>query len=93
PFSIVLGSARGIMALNDRIKLRPLTAAEKGETLYVASEESAIREICPQPERVWMPRGGEPVIGLLEESVLPAAEDDALGVALDDRTSRVSRGL
>lgn len=66
PFSIILGSRNGMMALNDRIKLRPLVAAEKGDFLYVASEESAIREICSQPDKVWSPRGGEPVIGLLE---------------------------
>jgi len=67
PFSIVLGSSQGIVALNDRLKLRPLVAATKGDDLFVASEESAIREICPEPEKVWAPRGGEPVIGVLEE--------------------------
>lgn len=67
PFAIIVGFSNGIVALNDRIKLRPLVAAEKGETLYVASEEAAIREICKDPDRVWMPKGGEPVIGLLEE--------------------------
>ncbi len=66
PFSIILGSRHGIVALNDRIKLRPLVAATKGDFLYVASEESAIRRICKNPEKVWSPRGGEPVIGLLE---------------------------
>ena len=75
PFSIILGSSRGIMALNDRVKLRPLTAADDGNFLYVASEESAIREICPYPERVWMPRGGEPVVGLLDESVVRQEEE------------------
>lgn len=68
PFSIILGHKNGFVALNDRIKLRPLVCAEDGERLYVASEESAIREICPEPEKVWAPRGGEPVIGLLEGS-------------------------
>ncbi|HBT20789.1 MAG TPA: hypothetical protein DEA47_05450 [Peptococcaceae bacterium] len=67
PFSIILGMSNGMLALNDRIKLRPLTAAVHGEFLYVASEESAIREICPQPHRVWAPKGGEPVIGFLEK--------------------------
>ncbi len=66
PFSIILGSKNGFVALNDRIKLRALVAAEDNDTLYVASEESAIRAVCPKPERVWSPRGGEPVIGLLE---------------------------
>ncbi|MFA6942023.1 MAG: hypothetical protein WCQ54_13765, partial [Clostridiaceae bacterium] len=67
PFSIILGSSKGIVALNDRIKLRPLVAATKGDNLYLASEESAIREICSDPEKVWTPRGGEPVICMLEE--------------------------
>lgn len=66
PFSIILGTKNGFMALNDRIKLRNMVAATKGDFLYVASEESAIREICPAPEKVWVPKGGEPVIGLLE---------------------------
>jgi glutamate synthase domain-containing protein 1 len=70
PFSIIVGFPGGIMALNDRLKLRPLVAGEKGATLYVASEEAAIRAICPDPEKIWYPRGGEPVIGRLEENVL-----------------------
>ncbi|WP_227765727.1 class II glutamine amidotransferase [Zhaonella formicivorans] len=68
PFSIILGSSQGFVALNDRLKLRSLVAATKGDFLYVASEESAIREVCPKPEKVWAPRGGEPVIGLLENT-------------------------
>lgn len=66
PFSIILGTRNGIVALNDRIKLRNMVAATKGDFLYIASEESGIREICPNPEKVWVPKGGEPVIGLLE---------------------------
>lgn len=66
PFSIILGHNKGFIALNDRIKLRPLVVAEDGDRTYIASEESAIREICPEPEKIWAPRGGEPVIGLLE---------------------------
>lgn len=67
PFSIILGFEGGMLALNDRLKLRGMVAAEKGDTLYVASEECAIREICPNPDRVWSPKGGEPVIARLEE--------------------------
>jgi glutamate synthase domain-containing protein 1 len=66
PFSIILGFEGGMLALNDRIKLRSLVAAEKGDNLYVASEEAAIRIICPSPDRVWSPQGGEPIIGLVE---------------------------
>jgi glutamate synthase domain-containing protein 1 len=66
PFSIILGYEKGMIALNDRIKLRSLVAAQKGDRTYVASEESAIRIICDNPDRVWSPKGGEPVIVLLE---------------------------
>lgn len=89
PFSIVLGSSHGIMALNDRIKLRPLTAAEYGDFLYVASEESAIREICPCPDRVWMPKGGEPVIGLLRQSAAVAQERTAPAGIVNGLSARV----
>jgi glutamate synthase domain-containing protein 1 len=51
------------------VKLRPLVCAEKGDFVYMASEEAAIREICPTPDRVWAPRGGEPVIALLNKGV------------------------
>jgi glutamate synthase domain-containing protein 1 len=68
PFAIILGFSNGMIALNDRIKLRPLVAAEKGETLYVASEEAAIRELCSNPDRIYLPKGGEPVVGFLEEA-------------------------
>ena len=68
PFSILLGFEGGLMALNDRLKLRSMVAAEKGERFYAASEEAAIRRIEPALERVWAPRGGEPVlVGLQQE--------------------------
>ncbi len=66
PFSIVIGHSRGMVGLSDRIKLRPLVAGRKGDMLYISSEESAIREICPDPERVWAPKAGTPVIGELK---------------------------
>ena len=69
PFAIVLGSRSMMLALNDRVKLRPLVAARKGSIVYVSSEESGIREICPHPDAVWMPRTGEPVIARLHEGV------------------------
>jgi glutamate synthase domain-containing protein 1 len=67
PFSILVGFTGGIMALNDRLKLRSMVAAEKDDMLYIASEEAAIRKIEPSPDRVWAPRGGEPVIAVLDE--------------------------
>ena len=66
PFSILFGHSRGLVGFNDRIKLRPLVAATKGKSVYMASEESAIREICPNQERVGAPKAGEPVIVELE---------------------------
>lgn len=66
PFSILVGFNGGIMALNDRLKLRSLVVAEKGERVYIASEESAIRVIEPSPEKIRYPKGGEPVIYTLE---------------------------
>ncbi len=67
PFAIIVGFRDGIIALNDRIKLRPLVAGENGDFVYVASEESAIRALTPELDKVWMPRGGEAVIATLEE--------------------------
>ncbi|MFW5912308.1 MAG: class II glutamine amidotransferase [Candidatus Hadarchaeota archaeon] len=63
PFSVIVGRQGEMVGLNDRIKLRPLVAGRKNEKLYLSSEESGIREICPQPDRVWFPEAGEPVIG------------------------------
>jgi glutamate synthase domain-containing protein 1 len=62
PFSILVGFDGGIMALNDRLKLRSMVAAEKGDMFYFASEESAIRIIQPELDRVWAPGGGDPEI-------------------------------
>ena len=70
PFAIIVGHGRGMFGINDRIKLRPMVAGKKDDILYIASEEAAIREICPNPDRVWSPPAGEPVIGWLDEDVL-----------------------
>ncbi|MDP4120474.1 MAG: glutamine amidotransferase family protein [Bacillota bacterium] len=62
PFSILVGFEGGMMALNDRLKLRSMVVGEKDDMVYVASEESAIRRIQPNLDKVWAPSGGEPVI-------------------------------
>lgn len=62
PFSILVGYEGGLMALNDRLKLRSMVVGEKDDRVYIASEESAIRIVEPNPDRVWSPKGGEPVI-------------------------------
>jgi glutamate synthase domain-containing protein 1 len=62
PFSIILGFDGGLVALNDRLKLRALMAAEDKEKIYFASEESAIRVVCPNPDTLWSVEGGTPVV-------------------------------
>lgn len=66
PFSILLGFSGGMMALNDRLKLRSMVVAEKGDMFYAASEEAAIRMMEPDVDRIWAPMGGEPVIVTLD---------------------------
>jgi glutamate synthase domain-containing protein 1 len=83
PFAILLGHKNGLIGLNDRIKLRPLVAGRKGNTLYVASEESAIREICPSPDRVWSPKAGEPITGWLKEEF--QSESESSRARISDR--------
>jgi len=75
PFAIVLGFNGGMVALNDRIKLRPLIAARKGDILTVASEESAIRQIMPDPDALWAPKAGEPVIARIRGMEWPIHGD------------------
>jgi len=62
PFSIIVGFEGGLVALNDRLKLRSMVVGEKDDMVYIASEEAAIRVIEPNLSRVWYPKGGEPVI-------------------------------
>ena len=66
PFSIIVGFEGGMMALNDRLKLRSMVVGEKDDMVYVASEEAAIRVIQSDLDKVWAPRGGEGVIITLE---------------------------
>ncbi|MDO4478926.1 MAG: glutamine amidotransferase family protein [Lachnospiraceae bacterium] len=67
PFSIVLGFSGGIMALNDRLKLRSMVVGEKDDRVFIASEEAAIRVMEPAAENIWAPAGGEPVIIKVKE--------------------------
>jgi len=62
PFSIILGFEGGLMALNDRLKLRSMVIGEKDDRVYMASEECAIRILEPNLDKIWSPKGGEPVI-------------------------------
>ncbi len=89
PFSIIVGFDGGLMALNDRLKLRSMVIGEAEDMVYMASEESAIRRIAPKLDRVWSPSGGEMalndrlklrsmVIGEAEDMVYMASEESAI---------------
>lgn len=58
PFSIILGSEKGIMACNDRLKLRSLLVGKRGATHYLASEECAIQAITKELDDLFSLDGG-----------------------------------
>lgn len=66
PFTVIIAHQGEMIGLTDRIRLRPLTVGTKGSMLYLSSEESAIRLVCPDLDRAWIPMGGEPIVGSLE---------------------------
>jgi glutamate synthase domain-containing protein 1 len=70
PFGIIVTNQDTMIGLNDRIKLRPLIAAKDGDYSFIASEEAAIRSISKEPEKVWAPKAGSPVIARLEDGLL-----------------------
>ena len=64
---LYLGFSGGLMALNDRLKLRSMVVGEKDDRVFISSEEAAIRVMEPGAENIWAPMGGEPVIVRLKE--------------------------
>ena len=66
----MLGFEGGLMALNDRLKLRSMVVGEKDDKVYIASEESAIRTMEPDVEHLYAPAGGEPVIVRVKEGAV-----------------------
>jgi len=81
PFSVIIARQGEMIGLTDRVRLRPLTAATKGDLLFLSSEESAIRLVCPDVETAWTPMGGEPIIGRLRESLPLPKENLEVAVA------------
>lgn len=77
PFSVILGSNEGLLAINDRLKLRALMAAEKGSMVYMASEQAAIELVCPDAENMRAIGGGEPFVVQLDSVVAAKAAADA----------------
>jgi glutamate synthase domain-containing protein 1 len=71
PFTVIIAHHGEMIGFTDRIRLRPLTVGVKGSVLYLSSEESAIRLICPDLDRAWIPMGGEPIVGSLERPLVP----------------------
>ena len=69
PFSIILGFEGGLMALNDRLKLRSMVVGEKDDKVFVASEEAALRAMEPNVQNIYAPMGGEPVIVKVKEGM------------------------
>jgi glutamate synthase domain-containing protein 1 len=69
PFTVIIAHQGEMIGLTDRIRLRPLTVGVKGSVLYLSSEESAIRLVCPDLDRAWIPVGGQPIIGSLERPI------------------------
>lgn len=67
PFSIIVGFEGGLMALNDRLKLRSMVVGEKDDKVYIASEEAAIRVMQPDVQNIYAPEGGEPIIVKVKE--------------------------
>ncbi len=67
PWTIIVARHGEMFGITDRIRLRPITSGERGDLLFVSSEESAIRAVSPKLDRVFTPMGGEPVVGRLRK--------------------------
>ncbi|MCK4401554.1 hypothetical protein KAW08_04545, partial [bacterium] len=65
PFSIIISDGNIMMGLNDRVKLRPLVSLRDGDTIYMATEECAIREVCKSDKEIYYSKSSEPIIGKL----------------------------
>jgi len=70
PFTVIIAHQGEMIGLTDRIRLRPLTVGTKDSVLYLSSEESAIRLVCPDLDEAWIPVGGEPIVGSLEKPLV-----------------------
>ena len=74
PFAIVIAHHGEMIGLNDRIRLRPMTAGIGGDQLYISSEEASIRLVCPEPDEFWSPMGGVPIIGTIDPEAVTSLE-------------------
>lgn len=77
PFSVIVGSDEGLLALNDRLKLRALMVGEKGPMVYLASEQAAIEVVCPDAQNIRSIEGGVPFVVQLDEVARRKREEPA----------------
>ncbi|MDO4182125.1 MAG: glutamine amidotransferase family protein [Coriobacteriia bacterium] len=77
PFSVIVGSQEGLLALNDRLKLRALMVGEKDSMVYFASEQAAIEVVCPDVKNVRSIDGGVPFVVQLDEVAARKATEAA----------------
>ena len=84
PFTVVIAHQGEMIGLTDRIRLRPLTVGVKESILFLSSEESAIRLVCPELEQAWIPMGGQPIVGSLERPI-PSRESVSVGERIANR--------
>ncbi len=85
PFSVLLGSEEGLLALNDRLKLRALMTAEKGSMVYLASEQAAIEIVCPDTHNMRSIDGGVPFVVQLDEVAARKAKEAAVNEPLHEK--------
>ena len=85
PMSVILGSSEGLLALNDRLKLRALMVAEKGSMVYLASEQAAIEVICPDAENMRSIEGGVPFVVQLDEVAAAKAQEGGVNEPLHEK--------
>jgi len=83
PFSILVACNRpvpSLIGLTDRKKLRPLVAgiSEDSNTVYMSSEESALRYVSPNLSMVWAPTAGMPIIAELGTGLISLGEERLL---------------
>ena len=78
PFTVIIAHQGEMIGLTDRIRLRPLTVGVKESTLFLSSEESAIRLVCQDLDEAWIPVGGQPIVGTLGRPV-PSREPVSVG--------------
>jgi len=79
PFAVVIANQDQMIALTDRIRLRPLTVATRDNMFYVSSEEASIRLVVPEADAIWTPRGGVPVVSRIGLLPKPNPDTDNVG--------------